>query len=131
MKFTNAITSLFFLFAATMFSLVAAAPLARLQSRDVYTPPVLYPHAGTVWKVGARHNVTWDNSDPPVNITNPIGQILLRKGDFTLDGPLASGFNLTAGRVEVTVPHVKPGHDYVIVLFGDSGDWSHKFTITH
>ncbi|KAF8888049.1 hypothetical protein BD779DRAFT_1525308, partial [Infundibulicybe gibba] len=48
--------------------------------RDVFTPQVLYPHAGTVWVVGQRHNVTWDTSKAPVNITNKIGRILLRQG---------------------------------------------------
>jgi hypothetical protein len=42
----------------TVFALVASAP-TPLQERDVFTPPVLYPHAGTVWKVGQYHNVTW------------------------------------------------------------------------
>jgi len=43
-------------FLAALFSLALSVPLAV---RDVYTPPVLYPHNGTVWKVGQRHNVTW------------------------------------------------------------------------
>ena len=29
------------------------------QKRDVYSPRVLYPHTGTVWYSGQRHNVTW------------------------------------------------------------------------
>lgn len=37
--------------------LVSAVP-APLK-RDVFVPPVLYPRAGTVWKVGEVHNVTW------------------------------------------------------------------------
>lgn len=41
--------------------LVAAIPIteASLEKRDVFVPPVLYPHAGTVWTKGQRHNVTW------------------------------------------------------------------------
>ena len=40
---------------------VFAAPgsLEALEKRDVFVPPVLYPHAGTVWTKGQRHNVTW------------------------------------------------------------------------
>lgn len=50
--FTTVFIALF-----SLLSLVASAPLLR--QRDVFVPPVLYPHAGTVWKIGARHNVTW------------------------------------------------------------------------
>lgn len=40
--------------------LATAATLAcAAETRDVYSPPVLYPHAGTVWYSGQRHNVTW------------------------------------------------------------------------
>ena len=34
-----------------------AAP--TIEKRDVYAPPVLYPHSGTVWYSGQTHNVTW------------------------------------------------------------------------
>lgn len=54
MQFTSA--SLFALLFAV--SITSAAPLS-LDARDVYAPPVSYPHTGTVWKVGATHNVTW------------------------------------------------------------------------
>jgi hypothetical protein len=33
------------------------------------------------------------------------------------------------GTIDVTVPRVKDGDDYQIVLFGDSGNFSPKFTI--
>ncbi|KAG5634937.1 hypothetical protein H0H81_000269, partial [Sphagnurus paluster] len=61
----------------------ASASPVNQAKRDVYTPPVLYPHAGTVWNVGERHNVTWDTSNPPKSITNKIGTIMLRKGGLT------------------------------------------------
>jgi hypothetical protein len=50
-----------FAFSALMSAaaLVAATPLALHEKRDVFVPPVLYPHAGTVWFVGQTHNVTW------------------------------------------------------------------------
>lgn len=41
------------------FSQASAMALTSLEKRDVYTPPVLYPHAGTVWYKGQTHNVTW------------------------------------------------------------------------
>ncbi|KAI0351551.1 hypothetical protein OH77DRAFT_1439225 [Trametes cingulata] len=123
--------ALVFLFAllALFAPLAAAVPVTELEKRDVYVPPVLYPHSGTVWYKGQRHNVTWDVSDPPVNITNKVGMILLRKGDITTPLILAQGFDILAGRTEVTVPWVLEGDDYSVVLFGDSGNFSEEFTI--
>ncbi|KAK7694118.1 hypothetical protein QCA50_003694 [Cerrena zonata] len=79
MKFTTVLTT----FAVALFAplqLVTAVPVteASLEKRDVFVPPVLYPHAGTVWTSGQRHNVTWDVSNPPKQITNGKGMILLR-----------------------------------------------------
>ncbi|TFY59954.1 hypothetical protein EVG20_g7602 [Dentipellis fragilis] len=126
MKFTNAFTTTFALFAAALSTIVTAAPL---EPRDVYTPHVTYPHKGTVWMVGQRHNVTWDTSDAPVNITNPVGMIKLGYETFILPITLASGFNVLDGRIEVTVPNVDAGQ-YFLVFFGDSGDDSDPFLIT-
>ncbi|KAI0351565.1 hypothetical protein OH77DRAFT_1498514 [Trametes cingulata] len=117
---------------ASLAQLVFAAPaalVASLEKRDVFVPPVLYPHAGTVWTKGQRHNVTWDTTNAPVNITNKVGTILLRKGDLTTPLVLASGFDIRLGRIEVTVPWVLPDSDYSVVLFGDSGNFSPQFTI--
>ncbi|EIW60327.1 uncharacterized protein TRAVEDRAFT_27946 [Trametes versicolor FP-101664 SS1] len=111
------------------FSHAAAMPSIALEKRDVYTPPVLYPHAGTVWYKGQTHNVTWDVSDPPANITNPIASLMLRKGQLPTPLILANNFSILLGRIEVTVPWVTEGDDYIVVLFGDSGDWSQEFTI--
>ncbi|KAF8888046.1 hypothetical protein BD779DRAFT_475144 [Infundibulicybe gibba] len=111
-----------------MSSLANASPTVQ-EPRDVFTPPVLYPHAGTVWFVGQRQNVTWDTSKAPVNITNKIGRILLRQGGLTTPIILADGFSILLGRTEVTVPWVLDGDDYQVNLFGDSGDFSDFFTI--
>ena len=46
-------------FLASWAQLVLGAPLESVEKRDVFVPPVLYPHAGTVWYSGQRHNVTW------------------------------------------------------------------------
>ncbi|OJT03530.1 hypothetical protein TRAPUB_5809 [Trametes pubescens] len=111
------------------FQLAAAMPVTTLEKRDVYTPPVLYPHTGTVWYKGQTHNVTWDVSDPPVNITNKVGTIMLRKGNLGTPLILAKGFDILLGRIEVAVPWVIEDDDYSVVLFGDSGNWSEEFTI--
>jgi len=125
MQFTT--TTFFFALFSTM-SLVNALPV-QLTTRDVYAPPVLYPNASTIWTVGSKYNVTWDNSNPPKQITNPVGRIQLRKGNTTLPQVLASGFNITSGRQEIQVPNVQPGSDYCIVLMGDSGNFSPLFKI--
>ncbi|KAF8874275.1 hypothetical protein BD779DRAFT_1678801 [Infundibulicybe gibba] len=111
-----------------MFSLANASPTIQ-QPRDVFTPAVLFPHTGTVWIVGQHHNVTWDTSKAPVNITNKIGMILLRKGGLTTPLILANNFSILLGRIEVQVPWVLDGDDYQVNLFGDSGDFSDFFTI--
>ncbi|KAI5116579.1 hypothetical protein M0805_009222 [Coniferiporia weirii] len=124
----------FFAVLASLFSLASALPV-DLQRRDVWDPKVLYPHENTVWKVGYKHSVVWDLSEKPVNVTNPIGMIYLRKGGELLlivdntDEPLASGFNLTIGRIEITVPNVEAGCGYQLVLMGDSGNFSPEFII--
>ncbi|KAH9848913.1 hypothetical protein C2E23DRAFT_842087 [Lenzites betulinus] len=122
--------ALAFALLASWAQLVLGAPTASLERRDVFVPPVLYPHAGTVWVKGQRHNVTWDTTNAPVNITNKIGTILLRQGDLTTPLILADGFDILLGRIEVTVPWVLHGSDYSLVLFGDSGNFSPQFTIT-
>lgn len=62
MKFTNTLTNFFFFGVlatfATLFSLVSAAPVDVFK-RDVFVPPITYPHAGTVWAANSHHNVTW------------------------------------------------------------------------
>ena len=51
-SYTNALALLFL----ALLAVVSAGPLTK---RDVFVPPVLYPHNGTVWTIGQRHNVTW------------------------------------------------------------------------
>ncbi|KAJ7648721.1 hypothetical protein DFH06DRAFT_1209423 [Mycena polygramma] len=114
---------------------LSAAALTAVQAmpfmpRDVFVPPVLTPTAGEVWTVGSQQNITWDISDPPVNITNKQGMILLRKAGLTTPLVLGNGFDILDGTFEVTVPDVVDGTDYSIVLFGDSGNFSPTFTIT-
>ncbi|KAK0239217.1 hypothetical protein EDD85DRAFT_1003038 [Armillaria nabsnona] len=74
------------------------------------------------------HTVTWDVSNPPTDITNPIGSIKLRKDGITFL-TLASGFNILLGQYEVTVPYVAESSEYILVLMGDSGNRSPGFTI--
>ncbi|KAF9563570.1 hypothetical protein CPC08DRAFT_632605 [Agrocybe pediades] len=107
----------------------AIASPVTLEKRDVFVPPVLSPRSGTVWKSGERHTVVWDTRNAPVNITNKVGVIRLRKDDLTTPLILASNFDILSGRQTVTVPNLVEGDDYQVVLFGDSGNFSPKFTI--
>jgi len=121
--------------AATLTSSALGAALP-LEPRDVFVPPITYPHSGTVWYTGQRHNVTWATDPHPVNITNSKGMIVMAQGGLTfvtgpgsLASPLAHGFDILLGRIEVAVPDVPTAADYQLVLFGDSGNYSPNFTI--
>ncbi|KAK0501607.1 hypothetical protein EDD18DRAFT_742501 [Armillaria luteobubalina] len=113
-----------------LFALVASVVATPIHiARDVYDPHITSPNANTVWIVNTTQTVTWDTSNPPAQITNPIGSILLRKDGFTFL-TLASGFDILLGKFEVTVPDVTKSSKYIVVLMGDSGNFSPEFTIT-
>ncbi|KAJ7277501.1 hypothetical protein C8J57DRAFT_987209, partial [Mycena rebaudengoi] len=122
MKLTIALS--FVLAAIARVGAVPAGPVAN----DVFVPPILTPAAGTVWESFQSQNVTWDTSNAPNTISNRAF-ILLAKGGVEAPFILASDFDLRAGFVELTVPHVLSGSDYQIVLFGDSGNLGPIFTI--
>lgn len=109
-----------------------SAPL----SREVYSPPVTSPDASTIWDIGSIEQVTWDTSSIPKSITNSKGKLVLgyvnngTDEHLDLDHPLAEGFEITQGFVQVVVPNVKPANDYIVVLFGDSGNRSPAFNIS-
>jgi len=105
-----------------------------LVSRDVVSPPITSPTATTVWYVGQTQTVTWSTTDLPVNQTNPVGMLVLgywynNSENLMLDTPLATNLNYSVGQAQITVPNVPTGSDYIVVLFGDSGNASPEFTI--
>ncbi|KAF8630661.1 hypothetical protein AX15_002809 [Amanita polypyramis BW_CC] len=113
-------------FLLSLFAFVSSLPLTV---RDVYVPPILSPKEAEVWVIGQTRTVTWNITEPPSQISNPQGEIYLRKGDITLlENPLAANFSILLGSKKVKVPSVEPGH-YRVVLFGDSGNWSPPFRI--
>lgn len=88
----------------TLFAVIATASLAlavptERASQDVWAPPFTFPTAGVQLAVGKTYKFTWlvvlslgtdlywstcrDASNPPAQITNQVGAILLRKGDVT------------------------------------------------
>ncbi|KAL5482502.1 hypothetical protein ACEPAI_9096 [Sanghuangporus weigelae] len=125
--------------AACFVQLVVAGPLVLVSGgrRDVANPPVISPNASTVWVVGRADTVLWDTSDLPQQITNLQGTVVLgflndSSGNehLLIDSPLASGFDIRSGQIDIVVPDVEPRTDYIIALMGDSGNISDKFTIT-
>ncbi|KAG1743307.1 uncharacterized protein EDB91DRAFT_1017322, partial [Suillus paluster] len=120
-----------FAFTNLLFTISSLALLALslpLKLRDVVDPPVTSPTAGTVWHVGEKQLVTWSTNALPVNMTNPVGMLVLGY-IILLDSPLATNINYTVGQVQITVPNVDTREDYIVVLFGDSGNASPQFTI--
>ncbi|TFK39037.1 hypothetical protein BDQ12DRAFT_650706 [Crucibulum laeve] len=110
----------------SLFSIVSALPVVR---RDVFVPPLITPAEGAVWKIGSTQTVTWDASNPPAQITNPQGTLYFRKDELIqLDNPLATGFDILLGRLNVVVPEITPGV-YQLVLLGDSGNDGPSFTV--
>ncbi|KAL4252656.1 hypothetical protein ABKN59_005329 [Abortiporus biennis] len=108
-----------------------------LEARDVFSPKITKPDAFTVWVINTTVTVTWDTCNAPDDVTNPQGKILLGHMDngddedenLDIDHPLAEGFDIFQGSVDIVVPDVPQGNDYIIVLMGDSGNKSPPFTI--
>ncbi|KAI0720579.1 hypothetical protein C8T65DRAFT_567529 [Cerioporus squamosus] len=125
------------LLAALATVVTGASAAAFRAAADVFSPAITAPHAGDKWTVDSIQTVTWDNASIPPANQNQSGLILLgyvQDGQLDehldIEHPLASNFPLTAGAVNVTVPNVQARDDYVVVLFGDSGNASPKFTIS-
>ncbi|KAJ7600815.1 hypothetical protein C8J56DRAFT_18757 [Mycena floridula] len=121
-----------FMMALLTSCLVASGPVG---DRDVFVPPILSPKNNAVWKAGSVQTVSWNTRDAPKRITNSKGMIVLGKGKLMLEQyiihPLAKDFNILNGKQNITVPRgLKPGKDYFIVVFGDSGNRSANITIT-
>ncbi|PFH53284.1 hypothetical protein AMATHDRAFT_1355 [Amanita thiersii Skay4041] len=114
-----------FIFFSLLFSILAQSrPLLPLKERDVVAPPVLSPNETSIWPIGTKQTVVWDTPPilPPEVISSPT--------NTRIENPLAQGFNITQGRVQVVVPNVPPRTDYIVVLMGDSGNASPPFAIT-
>ncbi|TFK93080.1 hypothetical protein K466DRAFT_594675 [Polyporus arcularius HHB13444] len=119
-------------------TVATAASAAAVRAADeVFSPTITAPHAGDQWTVGSIQTITWDTSSIPSANQNQSGLILLGYVEdgqidehLDIEHPLASNFPITAGAANVTVPKVSTRDDYVVVLFGDSGNTSPKFTIS-
>ncbi|KAF9261469.1 hypothetical protein L218DRAFT_1078680 [Marasmius fiardii PR-910] len=115
----------------TLTSVDAAPSVKSRNVLDVWSPKIVSPNANTEWVVGSTVNVTWDTSDAPALISNQAAITLNRNDLIASEGYLKpfGSFDLRDGFTEVVVPNVKPGNDYSITLFGDSGNSSPHFKI--
>ncbi|KAI0769904.1 hypothetical protein C8Q74DRAFT_1203181 [Fomes fomentarius] len=117
-----------------LFGTALAKPLALIP-RDSIAPPITNPKAGAVWKAGETQTVTWDLSGlEGVTPSNPNGMILLGtfidgKEHLFVSSPIKEDFPILSGNVTITVPSVATGSDYIVCLFGNSGNISPTFTI--
>ncbi|ESK90212.1 hypothetical protein Moror_7726 [Moniliophthora roreri MCA 2997] len=112
----------------------ASVAASRPSKMDIWSPPIILPNENTVWRIGDLVNVTWDNSNPPQDFTDPC---VIQLND-PVTGPippekygvLSSGFDLKLGWAEVDVPWygIEPG-EYTITLFGDDSNRSPVFRI--
>ncbi|KAH9924658.1 uncharacterized protein BXZ73DRAFT_2512, partial [Epithele typhae] len=103
---------------------------------NVVAPHISAPAAGAQWAVGSVQTVVWDTADVPPEAWFAPGTLVLghvEEGStnehLDLMHPLAEGFLLISGKAKVTVPSVEARDDYVVVLIGDSGNVSGKFSI--
>lgn len=115
--------------------------IACLANAIVINPSITTPNSGTKWRAGQTVTIKWDatyfdgttNVPIPETSTGTIKLGYLENGDEYnehLNWDLATGFKLAAGSQSVTLPGdlvTKTG--YIIVLMGDSGNASPKFTI--
>ncbi|KAG1890266.1 hypothetical protein F4604DRAFT_1899231 [Suillus subluteus] len=108
------LTALFMIL--TLLSCALSAPLSAVMKRDVWVPTIIEPTSASTWSVGGTFLVTWD--------TYTFARAMQPESS-----PIAYGFALTDGEVEVTIPDDTVPGEYMIVLFGDSGNWSEEFAI--
>ncbi|KAF9169081.1 hypothetical protein BGX21_004869 [Mortierella sp. AD011] len=101
----------------------------------VINPHITSPRKGAVWKTNSYQTVHWDTKG--IKGSEATGTLLLgyREGSslnehLDTEHPLAKGFDLKNGRVEIRVPDVDPRKRYIVVLLGDSGNASPEFRIT-
>lgn len=107
---------MFFFLLTSIFSLLSLVSALPVAIRDVWVPQITYPDASAVWVAGQTYTVTWSTSSEPSQVTNPQGMVYLRHDNATQASPLAQGFSLSAGEVNVTIPaDSQPDNDWMVV----------------
>ncbi|KAI8992499.1 hypothetical protein BDB01DRAFT_847868 [Pilobolus umbonatus] len=126
-----------------MFKFLAVFLLAILSvvSAIVINPVITTPNSRTKWRAGESYVVQWDTTYNDGTQIVPIPEMYkgtLKLGYFEGDDQynehlywdLASGFNLNAGAYRITLPADLPTRtSYIVVLMGNSGNASARFTI--
>ncbi|KAH9936223.1 uncharacterized protein B0H18DRAFT_1081901 [Fomitopsis serialis] len=119
-------------------ALALAAPASFIPIADdviLWSADISAPNIFTTWQVGSTQTIKWDPSQVPQTAANHTGVVLLgyyENDSENLDTqtPLVTGFQISDGQVDITVPNVPTRNDYIVVLFGNSGNASPTFTIT-
>ena len=103
----------------------------------IVNPKIFVPNNQTVWYVGCQADIAWDTSQ--IVTTGPLqtetsgpimlGYIIPPNPSEHLFLTLVPNVNLTLGFAHITVPNVPTRNDYIVVVFGDSGNASPPFTI--
>ena len=95
----------------------STASTIELSPRDTWVPRILFPHNGTTWRVDNHHNVTWDLTQQPAEISNPVGIIFLRR-----DGILFRMFRFSLTCIQV---HIFAESYLVRFNYNRNKDWLH------
>lgn len=123
------------------FILFFFACILTLASALVINPKITSPSTGTKWRAGREFTVKWDTTYNDGKKDVPIPDSYkgaIKLGYLENDDPynehlywdLAKGFKLNAGSQKITLPDDLPTRtSYIIVLMGNSGNASPKFTI--
>ncbi|KAH9841483.1 uncharacterized protein C8Q71DRAFT_331765 [Rhodofomes roseus] len=125
-----------FAFAASA-ALALAAPASFIPIADdiiLWSADIQSPNVFSVWPVGSTQTIKWDPSQVPQTAANHTGIVLLGyyeddSENLDTQTPLVAGFQIADGQVDITVPNVTERNDYIVVLFGNSGNASPTFTI--
>ncbi|KAI9029575.1 hypothetical protein CLU79DRAFT_734698 [Phycomyces nitens] len=118
------------------FIIVALFSLLSLASAIVWNAPITSPSSGTKWRAGGTYTVKWKTTvagmQIPEGVTGSLKLGYLIGSDYNehLNWDLGSGFALNKGAYTITLPSdLTARTTYIVVLMGDSGNASKKFTI--
>lgn len=120
-----------------MISLFILCLFVSAAAAVIVSPPILVPSNTTVAYSGCELTVAWNTSvfytipgAAPLTGMIQLGYLLPNSTSEHLYWTLDTGVNLLAGSDTVTIPASIPaGDNYIIVVFGDSGNASPQFTI--
>lgn len=100
----------------------------------IVNPRIIIPTNETIWYAGCDADIAWDTLQIVPNVTETHGPIMLGfivplSINEHLFFTLVPDTDLTTGSAHITVPNVPTRNDYIVVVFGDSGNASPLFTI--